>query len=83
MTSVVTDSEGKAESEEIPLGAYRMEEQVPADYEDVKPVKVTISLDSKMKKCKIAGTAIMEEDAEKAGEDLKDNAGKPLIQHFQ
>lgn len=81
VTSVVTDSEGKAESEEIPLGAYRLEEHVPADYEDVEPVKVTISLDSKMKKCKIAGTAIMEEDAEKAGEDLKDNAEDHIIIH--
>lgn len=48
VTSVVTDKEGKAESEELPLGAYRLEEHVPADYEDVKPIKVKLSLDSTM-----------------------------------
>ena len=79
VTSVVTDKEGKAESEELPLGAYRLEEHVPADYEDVKPVKVKLSLDSTMVETAVAPASKEDSSDDKTDDEDVDNAdkGKP------
>ena len=46
VTQLVTDKEGNAETDLLPLGAYLLKEYTPAEYEEIEPIKVTIALDS-------------------------------------
>lgn len=41
--TIVTDADGNATTKELPLGEYRLEEETPAEYEVLKPVKVILS----------------------------------------
>lgn len=41
--TIVTDQDGNAATTELPLGKYRLEEETPAEYEVLKPVKVILS----------------------------------------
>lgn len=41
--TIVTDQDGTAATKELPLGNYRVEEETPAEYEVLKPVKVILS----------------------------------------
>lgn len=41
--TIVTDADGNAATNELPLGKYRLEEDTPAEYEVLKPVKVILS----------------------------------------
>lgn len=41
--TIVTDADGNAATKELPLGKYRIEEETPAEYEVLKPVKVILS----------------------------------------